>query len=208
MQITIAGRNEAASNIFNNYGGVPSSGGLSTGSAALGNSEVNGYLVDEEGKITFPIIGPVAVTGYTTKQLRDTLTTLVAPYLKEPLVNVRFFNFKFTVLGEVRSPGTYVLPQQRTTILDALGAAGDLPITAKRYDIALYRDYNGKRTISKIDLRKSELLNDPNLFQIRHNDIIYVQPRDIRLISEETRTYIGILSLLFTAAALIISIAK
>lgn len=209
LQINIGGRSPEASTVFNNYGGLPTSGTQATASTATNaTSELVGYLVDEDGKISFPIIGDVNVLGLTTKQLKDTLTTLVTPYLKDPLVNVRFINFKFTVLGEVRSPGTFNLSQQRTTLLDALGAAGDLPRTAKRYDIQLYRDYNGQRRISKIDLRKTALLNNPDLFQVRHNDVIIVQPRNVPLFTEESRAYIGFFSLLLGAATVIISLTR
>lgn len=209
LQINIGGRSTEASTVFNNYGGLPTSGTQANASASTsGTSELSGYLVDEDGKISFPIIGDIVVLGLTTKQLRDTITQLVMPYLKDPLVNVRFINFKFTVLGEVRSPGTFTLSQQRTTLLDALGAAGDLPRTAKRYDIQLYRDYNGIRKISKIDLRKTELLNNPDLFQVRHNDVIIVQPRNVPLFTEESRIYIGFLSLLLGAVTVIVSLTR
>jgi polysaccharide export outer membrane protein len=208
LQITIGGRSKEASAIFNNYGGLSTSGTEGTVAATSPNSELAGYLVDDDGRITFPIIGYIDVQGLTTKQVRDSISTLVTPYLKDPLVNVRFINFKFTVLGEVRNPGTFTLSQQRTTLLDALGAAGDLPRTAKRYDIQLYRDYNGKRRISKIDLTKTSLLNNPDLFQIRHNDVIIVQPRDVPLFTEESRLYIGFLSLLLGAATVIISLTR
>ena len=206
LQINIGGRSPEASAVFNNYGGLPTSGTQATSSTAT--PELLGYLVDEDGIITFPIIGDINVAGLTTKQLRDTVTRLVMPYLKDPLVNVRFIDFKFTVLGEVRAPGTFTLPQQRTTLLDALGAAGDLPTTAKRYDIQLYRDYNGKRKISKIDLRKTDLLSNPDLFQVRHNDVIIVQPRNVPLFTEESRLYIGFLSLLLGAVTVIISLTR
>ncbi len=209
LQINIGGRSPEASTIFNNYGGVPTSGTQANAStSASGTSELVGYLVDEDGKLSFPIIGDINAEGLTAKQVRDTIKQLVIPYLKDPLVNVRFINFKFTVLGEVRAPGTFVLSQQRTTLLDALGAAGDLPRSAKRYDIQLYRDYNGKRKISKIDLRKTELLNNSDLFQVRHNDVIIVQPRNVPLFTEESRLYIGFLSLLLGAVTVIISLTR
>lgn len=210
LNITIGAKNPEAAAVFNNYGGEATSG-TSGGSARTGastNTDLGGYLVNEDGNIIFPIIGRVQVNGLTTKQLIEKLTILVDPYLKEPLVNARFLNFKFTVLGEVRAPGTFTLSEQRTTLLDALGVAGDLPRSAKRYGIQLYRDYNGKRTVSTIDLRKSSLLNDPELFQIKHNDIIIVQPRDVRLFSEEARGYVGLLTLLVGAVSIIISLSK
>ncbi|RYD82958.1 MAG: sugar transporter [Sphingobacteriales bacterium] len=156
LNITIGGRNSESAAIFNQYGGVPSYGGQISGGGGGGNSgvqDLQGYLVDTKGEIEFPIIGKVRAYQLTVEELKDTLTKLVSPYLKDPLVNVKFYQFKFTVLGEVRSPGTFTLSMQRTTLLDALGAAGDLPRTAKRFDIQIYRDYNGLRTISKLDLK-------------------------------------------------------
>lgn len=197
LQITIGASNNASAQVFNQYGGALTSGGLTGAGVAAAQSsgpETVGYLVDTNGDVEFPIIGKVKAEGLTAEGLKNSITKLVAEYLKEPLVSVKFYVFKFTVLGEVRSPGTFTLPVQRTTLLDALGAAGDLPISAKRSDIQIYRDYNGKRTITKIDLLKSEILNNPDVFQIKHNDIIYVQPRDSRRAGEEARFYISLAS--------------
>lgn len=193
LLITIGAQDPEAAALFNNYGGMSSSG--NTGSGQGGQSEVVGYLVDADGKIELPFLGKVPASSLTAEELKNNLTLNLAPYLKEPFVIVKFFEIKFTVLGEVRSPGTYTLPLQRTTFLDALGAAGDLPVSAKRYDIQIYRDYDGKRTIFKVDLRKKDILYNAELFQIRHNDVIYVQPRDSRRFNEETRFYISLLTL-------------
>jgi polysaccharide export outer membrane protein len=192
LSITIGAQDPEAAALFNAYGGISQ---VSTTGAGQGNSETTGYLVAPDGTLEFPYIGKVSVSGLTAMQLKDTLTTILAKYLKGPLVNVKFYQIKFTVLGEVRTPGTYTLPLQRTTFLDALGAAGDLPTSAKRYDIQIYRDYNGKRTIYKVDLRKKDILYDAELFQVRHNDVIYVQPRDSRRFSEETRFYTSMITL-------------
>lgn len=209
LQITIGAQNPEAAAVFNNYGEMPTSGGTpGMRSAGTGASDLMGFWVDENGQIEFPIIGKLDVLGLTTLQLRDIITAKVSTYLREPLVVVKFIQFKFTVLGEVRAPGTFTISMQRTTLLDALGAAGDLPRSAKRYNIQLYRDYNGKRTISTLDLRDKALLTNPELFQVRHNDVIIVQPRDVKLFGEEARTYISLLTLLLGTAALIITATK
>ncbi|TDQ09917.1 polysaccharide biosynthesis/export family protein [Pedobacter metabolipauper] len=194
LSITIGAEDPEAAALFNNYGGVSASGGGASG-ARGGESEIVGYLVAADGTIELPYIGKTPASGLTATQFKDSLTARLSKYLKGVMVSVRFFQIKFTVLGEVRSPGTYTLPLQRTTFLDALGAAGDLPITAKRFDIQIYRDYNGKRTIFKVDLRKKDILYDSELFQVRHNDVIYVQPRDSRRFSEETRFYASFVTL-------------
>jgi len=209
LDISIGARDEAAAEVFNRYGGVPTSGAASggTSSGSRGNSETAGYLIDYDGDVEFPIIGRVKAQGLTSRELKDTLTKLVTPYLKEPLVSVKFMTFKFTVLGEVKAPGVFNLPMQRTTLLDALGQAGDLPHSAKR-SIEIYRDYNGQRIITRIDLRKKDILYDPNTFIIRHNDVIYVQPRGSRLFSEEARVYMGLITLFISTLTLIITFSN
>lgn len=211
LQISIGAQNPEAAAVFNNYGEMPTSGGgagAKGGGGSSGGGDLGGFWVDENGQIEFPIIGKLNVLGLTALQLKDTLTQKVLPYLREPLVVVKFIQFKFTVLGEVNAPGTFTISMQRTTLLDALGAAGDLPRSAKRYNIQLYRDYNGKRTISQLDLRDRALLTNPELFQVKHNDVIIVQPRDVRFFGDEARTYISLLTLLMGTAALIISVSK
>jgi polysaccharide export outer membrane protein len=192
LSITIGAQDPTAAALFNTYGGISSSGTI--GTSVRTESEITGYLVGADGAIDFPYLGKVPASGLTSAQFKEKLTVLLEKYLKGPFVNVKFFEIKFTVLGEVRSPGTYTLPLQRTTFLDALGAAGDLPVSAKRYDIQIYRDYNGKRTIFKVDLRKKDILYDSELFQVRHNDVIYVQPRDSRRFSEESRFYASLVT--------------
>jgi polysaccharide biosynthesis/export protein len=193
---------------MNNYGGVIANGTVAMGSATAGGSENSGYIVDPDGNIDFPFLGKIKAEGLTVNAYKDTLTRRVAEYMQEPFVNVRFFDFKFTVLGEVRNPGTFTIPQQRTTLLDALGAAGDLPRTAKRYDIQIYRDYNGERKIAKVDLRKKDLLTNPELFQVKHNDVIIVQPRDVALFGEETRAYTTLITVVLGVTTLLISVLK
>lgn len=175
-------------------------GGASTGAVAAGS----GYLVNSLGYIEFPIIGKIKVLGLTERQLKETLTQLIGKYVKDPLIDVRFNSFKITVLGEVKSPGTKILDMQRTTIFEALAAAGDLPNTAKRSDIQIYRDYNGERTIIKFDLRKKEVLNNPEVFEMKHNDVIYVQPfrktlfrDDFTFITSIASIFLGFVSLGF-----------
>jgi polysaccharide export outer membrane protein len=160
------------------------------------------YLVDADGEVEIPVIGKVKLAGLTTSQAKEKLTGLVNPFLKDPLVEVNFSTFKVTVLGEVKSPGSYVISAQHATLFEALAAAGDLPHTAKRYNVSLYRDYNGKRTISKFDLRKMYVLNDPDIFQMRPNDVIYVQARPGAVFKEDAGLVVELFTILFSAATL------
>jgi polysaccharide export outer membrane protein len=160
------------------------------------------YLVDAMGEVEIPVVGKVKLAGLTTAEAKKQLTVLVTPFLKDPLVEVNFSTFKVTVLGEVKTPGSFVISAQHATLFEALAAAGDLPHSAKRYNIHLYRDYNGNRTITKFDLRKSSVLNDPNLFQMRPNDVIYVQARSGSLFKEESGLFASMFTILISAVTL------
>ncbi len=137
-----------------------------------------GYLVDANGDIVLPVIGKMRAAGKTCTQLgQDIATTLRSnDYIRDASVNVQITNFKFSVLGEVKSPGMYKIDGQRLTLLEAVTRAGDLSIDGNR-DITLIREVNGKREIAQIDLRSKELFNSP-YYYVQQNDVIYVTPSD------------------------------
>ena len=133
------------------------------------------YLVDSDGFIELPGLGRMKVEGMRRVDLVNKITDMLRDggLIKDPVVSVSFMNYKVTVLGEVRNPGTYTMDGERNTILQALGRAGDLQLTAKRDGIILIRDVDGKQTHIKIDLTKSDILNSP-YFYMHQNDVIYV----------------------------------
>jgi polysaccharide export outer membrane protein len=164
-----------------------------------------GYTVDPTGQIEMPIIGKLEVVGMTSRQLKTRLTTLVSPYIKDPIVEVKFTSFPVTILGEVRAPGTFNLSGQRSTIFEALAAAGDLPNSAKKYNVHLYRDYGKYRSVTKIDLTNKSLLYNQQVFQMRPNDVLYVQTRkgsifkdDFGLVASIVTLVVSIVTLGFT----------
>lgn len=178
------------------------------GSARSTPTPVSGYKVAADGTIEFPVIGKVPVIGKTLDELRDALYVLVKPYMAEPRIEVKFNVFRVTMLGEVRSPGTFALQGDHPTIFDALAAAGDLPITAKKYNIELYRDYNGQRTITKIDLTKKNILTDDTKFQIRPNDVLYVRTRKGTIFREDFSIFASIATLALTVVTLGLTISN
>lgn len=131
------------------------------------------YHVDKDGFIDFPVLGRIHVLGMTRQELVQYLTKQLKKEVKDPIVYVSFSNFKITVLGEVKSPGTYNVTSERITILQALGMAGDLNLTARRDGIILIREDNGLNTHIKIDLKESDILSSP-YFYLQQNDVIYV----------------------------------
>ncbi len=150
------------------------------------------YLVNSEGTINFPVLGKLKVAGFTTQQIGDQVTDALAAYLITPIVNVRLTNFKITVMGEVKTPGTYTIPNERITLVEALGLAGDLTIQAKRKSILLIREQNGKRDFVTIDLTNKEVFNSP-YYYLAQNDVIYVEPNKAKVNSSSVGTATGVI---------------
>lgn len=151
--------------------------GANAGSPAIpaGSTAPSGYLVDEAGQITIPILGRLQVAGLTTSAVRAHITKEASKYFNEPTVQVRFANFKITVIGEVAKPATYTVPNEKVTLLDALGMAGDLTIWGKRENILLVRDNDGEKEFIRFNLNSYDTFNSP-YFYLKQNDVIYVEP--------------------------------
>lgn len=151
------------------------------------------YLVDSEGNIGFPVLGKFKVAGFTTQQIGDQIKQALNTYLEAPIVNVRLSNFKITVMGEVNAPGTYnIPPNERITLVEALGLAGDLTIQAKRSTVMLIREQNGIREIATIDLTNKALFNSPYYYLVQ-NDVLYVEPNKTRINSAAVGPQTGVL---------------
>lgn len=135
----------------------------------------SGYLVDREGFIDFPLLGRLNVMDLTLEDVKGIIRKKLAIYLKDPVVNARYINFKVTVLGEVALPGVLRLTNSRVTLLDALGMAGDLTAYADRSDILLIRENETTRSYEHFDLRKDDLFSSP-YFYMKQNDVLYVRP--------------------------------
>lgn len=162
------------------------------------------YLVDSEGNIDFPTLGKIHVEGMTRNELVEYLTNEIGKDVKDPIVYISFRNYKITVLGEVRSPGTYVIDSEKINILQALGKAGDLNLTAQRDGIILIREEAGQQKHYKIDLKDSHVLDSP-YFYLQQNDVLYIPPSPTRVATATTATGIWsvILSSVTTTIALL-----
>jgi len=151
-----------------------------SGVVTTGNLKPLLYLVNVDGEINFPVVGVLKVAGLTTKQISNMLTEKLTSYLKNPIVNIRLKNFKVTILGEVKNPGTYIVDNEKISVLEAIGLAGDLNIQAKRSKITLVREQQGKRTLATFDLTSEALFNSP-YFYLAQNDVIYVKPNKSKI---------------------------
>lgn len=174
-------------------------GVVTNANVALGSTPpVAGFLVDKNGEVDLAVIGKVKVVGLTTFQARDLIKEKASRVYANPNVQVRFANFKVTVLGEVAHPASYVLPNERVSVLDAIGLAGDLTIFGKRENITLIRDIDGRKEFAKLNLTSKEVFNSP-YFYLKQNDVIYVEPNKGKAASlnqARTQTYALIGSLI------------
>ena len=137
------------------------------------------YLVDKAGDINFPRLGVIHVAGMTTSELHNLIAKKISVDVEDPIVKVALVNFRVNVLGEVRNPGTIGVNRERFSILDALGAAGDLTEYAERNNILLIREVDGKKEFHRLNLNDAELLSSP-YYYLQQNDAIYVEPNKIR----------------------------
>jgi polysaccharide export outer membrane protein len=211
LNVVFSAKDDAAAAYFNKAAVTNAvtndSYGLSRGTSLGSGTGVN-YLVDPNGNIEIPQMGKVKVTGLTASQLKDALTKMVTDRLKDPIVEVRFNTFRISVIGDVRNPGIYTLPMQKPTLLEALAAAGDLAPTAKRYDVQLYRDYKGERKITRFDLRKQDVLNNPDVFLMKHNDVLIVKPAINAIARENVSRFTAITGLAIGIVTLALTIAN
>ena len=146
-----------------------------------GGQYVTGYVVDNEGNITFPQLGHIKVAGLNRWELQNLLEDMLhtTGLLKDATVTVEFLNFKISVLGEVSSPGTYSVTGDKITIFQALALARDLTIYGQRNNVMVIREKNGERTIYTLDPRSSDIFNSP-AYYLQQNDVVYVTPSDVR----------------------------
>ena len=184
LGIRIVGANKQTEALFNSYGIISTQ----TGSA---NGATGEYQVDSKGYIDLYQLGLVKAAGYTREQLKQILTDSISNYLKSPTVTVKFTNFRFTVLGEVRGPGAFVLPRENVTILEALGQAGDMTQYASRNSVRVIRDSSGKREIGMVDFNQKTLFTSPYYF-LQRNDVVYVTPQKSKTDYESLSRVTGI----------------
>lgn len=160
------------------------------------------YTVDENGNISLPMVGNVKLAGLTRSQAIETIKNKVNKYVVNPGVNVNFVNFRISVLGEVSHPGSFIVPTERITLLDALGMAGDLTIKGKRENVTVIRESNGVKERFNVDLTSESSLNSP-VYYLAQNDVVYVEPNSAQVsASKFTPNY----SLWISMAGVIISV--
>lgn len=145
------------------------------GAIGGGASTFTSYIVDEKGQIDFPVLGKITVKDKTATEVREELTNTLKTYLKDPIIIIRFINFRISVLGEVNKPGTFIINNDRITVLEALGMAGDLTPYSNRSNVLVVREQNGIRQFGELDLQSSEIFKS-DYYYLKQGDIVYIEP--------------------------------
>ena len=177
-----------------------------SGSVVANNIEIlrlDGYLVTQNLTINFPVLGELSVKDKTPKDLEYDIKTILKEngYLIEPNVTVRLINAKVTILGEVQNAGTFTFTDNKISLLQALGLAGDLTINGSREDVLVLRYEDGVQTTNRIDLTSASFLGGPNQM-VKPNDVIIVNPNSAKVSSAG---YVGNLSAILGIASIVLS---
>ncbi|WP_439489753.1 polysaccharide biosynthesis/export family protein [Algoriphagus sp.] len=163
---------------------------------------VRGYLVDNKGFIEFPTLGLIHIEGLNKEEIKLLLKEKMASMVKDPKIEIRFLNFKVTVIGEVNRPSTFTVPTERITILEALGLAGDMTAFALRENVLLIRETPEGKALHRFNIGNKEVLTSP-FYYLKQNDVIYVEADKKKLsqanVNPNTVTALSILSSLVVA---------
>lgn len=201
ISITVSAADMDTARPFNLSQGLELSS--STGSNASNvNERSNNYLIDSDGNIEFPVLGSLKVGGLTRIKLKKMLKAKLKTYINDPIVSVRLQNFKITVLGEVNRPGTYSILNERLTVIEAIGMAGDLTIKGKRQNVLVIRESDSLKTYHKIDLTSKNIFNLP-AYYLTQNDVVYIEPNTSQ--TRRSRTNDNTLGVAFSAISIVLS---
>ena len=175
-----------------------------------GYQRLMGYVVDNDGFIDFPILGRLKVSGLTRWELSEMIKArlLDEGYLTDCVVTVEFMNFKVSVIGEVNSPGTYTLTNDKVTVLQAISLARDLTIFGRRENVTVIRERNSERVMYQINLCDVSMFNSP-AYYLQQNDVVYVQPSQIKARQSTTDDKaLRMTSIMVSSGSLLISVAS
>ena len=211
LAISISSKNKELIEPFNTKLLVGTNSGMSSSSM----NDLAYFPVDKEGYIDFPILGRQKVKGLTRGQLAQLLQSqlIAGDYIKDAEVSVKIMSFKVTVLGEVGGPGVQTFSGERLTILEAIANAGDLKPSAKRKNVMVIREENGKRKTYFVDLTSNKSVMESPVYYLQQNDLVYVEPnKSLGLAGSSSiqtiNTFGGMISMILSLATVIITVVK
>ena len=206
LYIRVLSLNEEINIVYNAASGTSTQSNYSV--YQEGGMYYTGYSVKANGGVEIPLIGNVEVIDKTIDEAIEAIRTQAKIYLKDAIIIVKLANLKFTLLGEVKNPGTYINYNSQTTILEALGMAGDLTDYGDREQVLVLRPtVDGVRSF-RLNLNDLNLLSSPEYY-LKPNDVIYVQPlkaKGTSLLAQDYGIFISIISSTLATMSVILTL--
>ncbi|MCU0335257.1 MAG: polysaccharide biosynthesis/export family protein [Chitinophagaceae bacterium] len=206
--VSSASLDQSQTQVFNLLSGSAAGGGGGAAGGAIG------YLVDYDGNITLPIVGKVKAEGLTKSQLNEALVEKLSPYVRNPVINIRFLNFRVLMMGEVAGGGAWLtFPNEKATIVEAIGQAGGITDVGLRTNVLVIRQQpGGQLETHRVDLNDAMVFQSP-VFQLQQNDVVYVLPNDSKLLQfqrsnsplfRDLPLYLGVFASITTLATVVL----
>jgi len=208
LSIVVSSRNPELVSMFN-LPVVSYQAGSEVVSGA-GQQRLMGYVVDNEGRIDFPVLGTLQVSGLTRWELSELIKNRLIKegLLTDAVVTVEFMNFKVSVIGEVNDPGTFNIDGDKVTVLQAISLAKDLTIFGERENVTIIRERDGQRTMYEINLCDVSMFDSP-AYYLQQNDVVYVQPSKIKARQSTTDDKaLRMTSIFVSGGSLLVSVAS
>jgi polysaccharide export outer membrane protein len=158
-----------------------------------------GFLINQNGKIGLPYIGEVHAEGKLRSELVLEISTKLKEYINNPIVQINILNFKITIMGEIKQPGTINIPNEKVTLIQAIATAGDFTNYGNKKEIYVIREVNGER--------KDKSIFQSEVYFLKQNDIIYVPALKSKALMSNNQLilpFVSFTSLLLTALNLIL----
>lgn len=189
--------------------------GIGTGSGAsymqtTGGGYLWGYNVNKDGDIIIPVLGKVHVEGKTLDEVREMLQKEFNKHYKNAIAECKLLSFKFTVIGEVRAPGTFVNYSNYLTVLEAVGQAGGIGDYGRRDRLLVVRPVEGGTKTYRLNLHDKAILTSEAYFLLP-NDVVIVEPESMKIFNLNFPVAAALISLtssLFTTTLLLINYLK
>mgnify|MGYP001174125673 FL=1 len=169
-----------------------------------------GYDVGNCGDILLPVIGAIRVAGSTLEEARVIIQNEADKIFNNSTVECKLLSFKFTVIGEVRTPGTYINYNNYLTVLEAIGRAGGINDYGRRDKILVVRPVSGGSNTFTLNLQDKNILSSEAYFLLP-NDVVIVEPESKKIFNLNLPTYsfvITTVSALITTTLLLINYFK
>ena len=176
---------------------------------ANSNPQLQTYIIDNEGNITFPMLGTSHLAGLSIEDATALLTEKVREDVTDAIVRLELLNFNINVLGEVKAPGRYKISNRKITVLDALAMAGDMTEFGVRENVTVIREENGKLVYHHMNLNSSEIFTSP-YYYMQQNDVVYVAPnkaqQDASKYNKNNTYKVSVISTIVSACSVVVSL--